>query len=178
MTQSNPLLYVVSVSPSHNCQSPSLYDHTFTNYRPLCDKCTEYPPNDHEHYKIERYTIYALLVYLSNKFHSFSSRNRFCDVVEIGDVPNGLRLTIKGGVYTPNMARSPDFFDPNHQSPKRNSLITNILTYYESVDIHTALRSLRERFTCQIYQIYRQSPITHFLQGPITVHGKCMFSPS
>ncbi len=48
--------------------------------------------------------------------------------------------------------------------------------YYQSVDsrFHAALWSCRERFACQIYS---QSPITQFLQGPITMHGKCMYSP-
>ncbi len=39
----------------------------------------------------------------------------------------------------------------NHQSPKKkNSPITKILMYYESVDsrFHAALGSCRERFTC------------------------------
>ncbi len=78
---------------------------------------------------------------------------------------------------------------PNHQISltqitKKNSLITKILMYYQSVDslFHAALWSswsCRERFK---YQIYSQSPITQFLpclQDPIlvTMHGKCMYSP-
>ncbi len=71
-----------------------------------------------------------------------------------------------------------DFSDPNHQSPKkRKSYHQNIIVkYYKSVDnhFHAALWSCRERFTCLIYS---QSPITQFLQGPITMRRKCMYSP-
>ena len=70
-------------------------------------------------------------------------------------------------------------YNPNHQSLKNNSFITKILMYYESVDshFHAALWSCRERFTCQIYS---QSPITQFLQGPITMHREMYvpYSPS
>ena len=65
------------------------------------------------------------------------------------------------------------YLSQNHQSPKKKKKrIVLSPTYYESVDssFHAALWSCREPFRCQIYS---QLPITHFPQGPITVHGKC-----
>ena len=65
--------------------------------------------------------------------------------------------------------------NPSKKRKKKEwSYHQNINVLWERVDsrFHAALWSRRERFTCLIYS---QSPITQVLQGPITMHGKCMY---
>ncbi len=42
-------LYILLVSSSPTVHSISLYDHPYSSYGPLCDKCTEVPYNNIEH---------------------------------------------------------------------------------------------------------------------------------
>ncbi len=81
---------------------------------------------------------------------------------------------VKGEYIPPNRARSPDFSDPNQQSPKKkkkkkkkkmNSLITK---YYDNVEsrFHAAL------WSC--YIVSHQSRNFHSPITMITMHGKCM----
>ncbi len=63
-------MYVLLVSTRPKLQSVSLYDQTFSRYRPFWDKCTEWQQNDLEPYKV-KCTPYVLLVSPSHKLHSF-----------------------------------------------------------------------------------------------------------
>ena len=173
----------------------SLYGQHFTRYGPIF-KIAIFGHETLQLAKAQKFQklhIYKLYIYIytytrdQNWAYFRSTVNGFRDADRFLKLPylpwnlaigqsSTYTLFLRGSIYSPNSARSPDFSGPNHQSQKKNSLITKISMYYESVDsrFHAALLSCRERFTCYIYSL---SPITQFLQGLITMHGKCMFSP-
>ena len=66
------LIHGLLIYPSPKFQSVLLYDQPFLRYGPFWDKCTQWPQNDLEHYKVQgqRYSVYVLLVSPSPKFHS------------------------------------------------------------------------------------------------------------
>ena len=95
----------------------------------------------------------------------------------------GLHLTQKGEYIPPNRAKSPDFSDPNHDTnhqKKGNSLITKISMCYESVlavfTLHSGHAENVSNVSRARYIVNHQS--RQFLQGPITMQGKCMYPPS
>ncbi len=49
----------------------SLYDESFSSYRPFWEKCTKWPQHDLEHYKL-KCSPYVLIVSMSPKVHSVS----------------------------------------------------------------------------------------------------------
>ena len=62
-------IYMLPVSTSPRFYPVSLYDKLFISYRPFLEKCTEWPQNDLEHYKL-KCTLHVLFVSLVPKFHS------------------------------------------------------------------------------------------------------------
>ena len=60
-------LLLISTSPKFH--PVSLYDEALLSYRPFWEKCTEWPQNNLEHYKL-KCTPYVLLVSMIPKFHT------------------------------------------------------------------------------------------------------------
>ncbi len=65
-------LYVLLVPLSPKVHSVSLNNQPFSRYRPFCGKCTEWPPNDLEQYKVICAAIYVLLVSTTTQFRFVS----------------------------------------------------------------------------------------------------------
>ncbi len=65
---------VLLVSMCPKFHSISLYDEPFSSYRPFWEKCTKWPQNYLEPYKVKLRYIYVLQISTRPKFHCFALR--------------------------------------------------------------------------------------------------------